>query len=118
MKIELSNKNENKNYVTIIYLFLGDPLVAMYCRTYLARQAHAVAPELKDHLIKNFKDFIFAHQLFTMDKFKVKVKASHVTFEEYLNLFSPALDWQLQCIGYKASEVKKKKKSVIKKNKK
>jgi hypothetical protein len=33
---------------------IGDPLVSMYARTYLARKGYEVAPHLKDYLITRF----------------------------------------------------------------
>jgi hypothetical protein len=77
----------------------------MYMRTYLARQAHAVAPNMKDYLMDNFNSFVRAHERFKGDKFDSQLVASHVKPEEYFNLFSPALDWQLQCIGHNANQV-------------
>lgn len=74
---------------------VGNPLVAMYTRTYLARKAQEVAPKLKKHLMKGFDDFLLSNK--QMDP--KKVEQTGVTFGEYLNLYSPALEWQLQCIA-------------------
>lgn len=95
---------------------IGDPLVAMYARTYLARKGnctlfpfdfvgHEVAPNIKDYLIGGFDDFMFTEKLFKTEKFKEGVKKMHVTYAEYNNLYSPALDWQLQCLGHNGTQV-------------
>ena len=37
---------------------IGDPLVACYARAYLSRVGMSVAPETKNHLMPNFKDYL------------------------------------------------------------
>eukprot|EP00026_Physarum_polycephalum_P001432 Phypoly_transcript_01433.p1 GENE.Phypoly_transcript_01433~~Phypoly_transcript_01433.p1 ORF type:complete len:962 (+),score=270.31 Phypoly_transcript_01433:47-2932(+) len=78
---------------------VGNPLVAMYTRTYLARRAHDVAPTLKKHLLKGFDDYFLAYKQMEGKK----VEQPGVTHAEYLKLYSPALEWQLQCIAHNAS---------------
>mmetsp|Transcript_29295 Transcript_29295/g.41243 ORF Transcript_29295/g.41243 Transcript_29295/m.41243 type:complete len:982 (+) Transcript_29295:64-3009(+) len=81
---------------------IGDPLVAMYARTYLARKGIEVTPWLKDYLLNAFDDYIVTHKVVKSEKFVNSLKDRHITFPQYLNLFSPALDWVLQCLGLAA----------------
>lgn len=37
---------------------IGDPLVACYARAYLCRVGMTVAPDTKNHLMPNFKDYL------------------------------------------------------------
>ena len=37
---------------------IGDPLVACYARAYLCRVGMSIAPETKNHLLPNFKDYL------------------------------------------------------------
>ena len=41
---------------------IGNPLVAMYSRTYLARKAQEVLPGSKKHLLKGFDDYFLAYK--------------------------------------------------------
>ena len=85
---------------------VGDPLIATYVRTYLARQGYMVAPTLKDYVINSFYDSLFStQQMFKSPKFEQELKSLHITLSEYLHLYSPALEWQLQCVGHNASLV-------------
>lgn len=85
---------------------IGSPLVSMYARTYLARKGYEVEPFLKDYLIKSFYDYLEVTQRYEKSKLENELKILHINYSEYLNLFSPALDWQLQCIGVNANQVK------------
>jgi len=44
---------------------VGDPLVAMYLRTYLARKGREIAPQLTEHLTTSFNDYIYTHKVIT-----------------------------------------------------
>eukprot|EP01117_Protostelium_nocturnum_P011747 TRINITY_DN4283_c0_g1_i5.p1 TRINITY_DN4283_c0_g1~~TRINITY_DN4283_c0_g1_i5.p1 ORF type:complete len:665 (+),score=249.48 TRINITY_DN4283_c0_g1_i5:119-2113(+) len=83
---------------------IGDPLVSMYARTYLARKGNEVEPALKNHLHLGYQDFIFHHKVFSAPNFPDKLASYQVTAPEYFNLYSPALDWLLSCIGYNATQ--------------
>ncbi len=37
---------------------IGDPLVACYARAYLCRVGMSLAPEIKNHLLPNFTDYL------------------------------------------------------------
>jgi len=82
---------------------VGDPLVAMYLRTYLARKGREIAPQLTEHLTTSFNDYIYTHKVITQrPNFQKMLDANKLTLADYINLYSPALDWLLQCIAHNA----------------
>ncbi|XP_071966062.1 VPS35 endosomal protein-sorting factor-like isoform X2 [Antedon mediterranea] len=83
---------------------IGDPLVAIYARGYLCRVGVAVAPDVKDHLINNFFDFLSTYTQLQKDSVQNILAIQRLEMVNYLSLYSPALDWILQCIAHKASE--------------
>src|SRR5688500_11811473 len=59
---------------------IGDPLIAIYALTYLARQGYLVAPELKDYVLNTFYDLLTAQQqIFKAPKFQQDLKNLHVS---------------------------------------
>lgn len=83
---------------------IGDPLVALYARAYLARKGHEIAPHQREYLLGLFYDHLYT--ISTARKFgRVKkiLDITHVKLPEYLDLYSPGSEWLLQCIGHKAS---------------
>ncbi|XP_033107964.1 VPS35 endosomal protein sorting factor-like [Anneissia japonica] len=83
---------------------IGDPLVAIYARAYLCRVGVAVAPDVKDHLINNFFDFLSTFPQLQKDSVQNILAVQRLVMAIYLSLYSPALDWILQCISHKTSE--------------
>ena len=77
---------------------LGDPLVAVYARTYLTRRGYMVAPGLKDYVISGFSDFLFTCSQISSRNFENDLQARDMTLADYYSLFSPAVDWLLSCI--------------------
>ncbi|XP_069503259.1 VPS35 endosomal protein-sorting factor-like isoform X3 [Ambystoma mexicanum] len=83
---------------------IGDPLVAIYARAYLCRVGMAVAPQLKESLNKNFFDFLLTFMQVHGDTVQNQLVVQCVEIPLYLTLYSPAIDWILQCIAYRAPE--------------
>ncbi|KAL3877496.1 hypothetical protein ACJMK2_035196 [Sinanodonta woodiana] len=83
---------------------IGDPLVAIYARCYLSRVGILVAPSIRDHLIPCFEDFLFSYSQLQDDSVQNVLAMQKLEMPRYLTLFSPALDWILQCIAHRTAE--------------
>uniref|UniRef100_A0A3P8QCY1 VPS35 endosomal protein-sorting factor-like n=1 Tax=Astatotilapia calliptera TaxID=8154 RepID=A0A3P8QCY1_ASTCA len=85
---------------------IGDPLVAAYARAYLCRVGMEVAPHLKDSLNRNFFDLLGTFRQISSENVRAQLVLQRVEMPEYLTLYSPAISWILQCIAYRAPELK------------
>ncbi|KAM7382046.1 hypothetical protein PAMA_012755 [Pampus argenteus] len=83
---------------------IGDPLVAAYTRAYLCRVGMEVAPNLKDSLNRNFFDLLGSFRQISGESVQNQLVLQRVEVPEYLTLYSPAINWILQCIAYRAPE--------------
>ncbi|XP_029953545.1 VPS35 endosomal protein sorting factor-like [Salarias fasciatus] len=83
---------------------IGDPLVAAYARAYLCRIGMEVAPQLKDNLNRNFFDLLGTFRQISGETVRNQLVLQRVEPPEYLTLYSPAINWILQCIAYRAPE--------------
>ena len=90
---------------------IGDPLVATYCRVYLARVAVELAPRAKavftGLLYDTFRSVGVVsgggggNQLLSVPV-QQTLNGQKVDYRHYYTLFTPALDWMLACALYKA----------------
>ncbi|XP_068062973.1 VPS35 endosomal protein-sorting factor-like isoform X4 [Anomalospiza imberbis] len=64
-----------------------------------------VAPQLKESLNKNFFDFLLTFKQIHGDTVQNQLVVQCVEIPLYLTLYSPAIDWILQCIAYHAPDV-------------
>ena len=102
---------------------MGDPLVATYARAFLTSKAldmsyafidnrpppsqwTVVAAPYRRAVLEAFDDFMFAFKCHRTDSFATvaAVASKKVTADEFVDLFSPAVEWVLQNIGYRAGE--------------
>ncbi|XP_077595458.1 VPS35 endosomal protein-sorting factor-like [Stigmatopora nigra] len=83
---------------------IGDPLVAAYTRAYLCRVGMEVAPGLRDVLKRSFFDFLGTFRQMGGEAVGGQLQAQRVEMPEYLTLYSPAINWILQCSAYRAPE--------------
>ncbi|PRP82774.1 hypothetical protein PROFUN_09859 [Planoprotostelium fungivorum] len=78
---------------------IGDPLVAMYARSYLVRKGNEVEPDLKVYAQTAFEDFVTHHTTITSEPFVNSLERYHITKKDYLHLYYPAVDWIFTCMS-------------------
>lgn len=120
----LTNKEYTQALIRLTKMIrgIGNPLVAAYARAYLCRVGMSIAPESRMHLIPNFTDYLVTYcqvglsllttthspfpppQLNT-DQVQNTLVMQGLDMPEYMYLYWPAVEWILQCIAHKATEV-------------
>ncbi|CAB3989058.1 Hypothetical predicted protein [Paramuricea clavata] len=83
---------------------IGDPLVATYARCYICRVGILVAPDAKSHLRGSLLDFFFTYKQLQTDTVQNILAKQNTAPTDYLRLYTPALDWIIQCIAFKSPE--------------
>ncbi|KAL8591014.1 hypothetical protein ACOMHN_021779 [Nucella lapillus] len=83
---------------------IGDPMVALYARCYLARVGIQMAPGKRDHLLPCFDDFLCSFVQVQGDSVQNTLAMQKLEMPHYLTLFSPPLDWILQCLAHRAPD--------------
>lgn len=63
-----------------------------------------MAPQLKDNLNRNFFDLLGTFRQISGESVQNQLVLQRVEVPEYLTLYSPAINWILQCIAYRAPE--------------
>ena len=78
-----------------------DPIVATYARAYLARVGTRVKPRLKPYLVTGFMDHLEVMKQ-NIDSGLVEriCQQKNIDPLKYYDLYSPALDWMLQCLAH------------------
>ena len=84
---------------------VGDPLVSVYARAYLARKGRELVRAEKGYLGTCVEDamYILKTQVPTQT-FKESVLRKGCSMVEYYHLYSPALDYLFHCLGYNTDE--------------
>jgi hypothetical protein len=78
-----------------------DPLVATYARAYLARVGSRVKPRLKPYLVTGFVDHLEVMKQNIDSGLITRIcKDKNIDPLKYYDLYSPALDWMLQCLAH------------------
>ena len=81
---------------------IGDPLVAVYARWYLARQAaylvHDV-PRLRETLFSTVTDFLYTFHEIASGARLAALEAAGIPLPLYLRLLSPAVSWLVTAVG-------------------
>ncbi|XP_064477807.1 VPS35 endosomal protein-sorting factor-like isoform X2 [Ornithodoros turicata] len=90
--------------LTRVICGIGDPLVAAYARCYLCRVGMSVAPQVREHVLENFWDFLLTYPQIQRPLVQTTLAQQHMNMATYLTLYCPALDWVLQCGSYRAPE--------------
>jgi len=99
---------------------IGDPLAATYARAFLATKINCVAccyyendtiyrtpaDPWRKTLLEAFDDFMFTFKAHRAEDFTniSHVGSGKIDANNYIDLYSPALEWMLQNIGYNSNE--------------
>ncbi|XP_054160540.1 VPS35 endosomal protein-sorting factor-like [Oppia nitens] len=81
---------------------IGDPLVGVYARAYLCRITVQIAPQSKFIFQDNFNDFLLSLKQLSPTFVEQTIQEQHIDHSVYYLLYSPALDWIVYCLAYKA----------------
>ncbi|EGC31165.1 hypothetical protein DICPUDRAFT_50342 [Dictyostelium purpureum] len=83
---------------------IGNPLVANYIRAYLTRRSFDLCPEYKKFIIQLLKDFVFTQKSMENSKYlENTLQMYRITLTDYMGLYSPSLEWLLQCLAHKTT---------------
>ena len=86
---------------------IGDPLVSAYGRAYLVHRGfESMQEKMRPIMLQTFDDFLFTFHEIEKKNFKSIecVQKKIITEKEYIDLYSPCLEWVVQCIAFRASE--------------
>ena len=83
---------------------LGDPMVAVFARCYLARGMALVLPGQKESVMSSFYDYLYSFKEFEEGKITNYLSQMSILRSDYLHLHSPAVEWLLKVIGLEAGK--------------
>lgn len=83
---------------------IGDPLVAAYVRCYICRVSVDIDFKFREPFEVAFADICQSFSLIDKSAVKDAYTAQKLTTSAYLSLYSPALDWIVQCLLHKLDE--------------
>ena len=83
---------------------IGDPLVAVYARTYLVVVGSAVVPHLTSHAQAMLQDVLFTWTMLREAHMQAEYTRSGLTAAAYARLLAPAVEWIITCVGRSASK--------------
>jgi hypothetical protein len=94
------------NRIANIIRGVGDPLVAVWVRVYLARVGKRTLPDDPSFVKSALFDYLFSWSQFldTAPGVKTMLSNKGLTYEEYLRLHEPAISWLCQCAAETASK--------------
>jgi len=95
------------NRLSMICRGIGNPLVAVYTRTYLSSKSSQITPrQFPELLVETFDDQLYIFKALDKKGFdKVKpVRQKKIAEMDYIDLFSPALEFIMQCVGFNCTE--------------
>ena len=82
---------------------VGDPLVGVYARCYLAKVGADVAPACKPYAVTMLHDYLFCFKEVRREPFASRLAQLGLSDGQYIRLGEPAVEWVLRCIGRGAS---------------
>ena len=91
---------------------IGDPLIATYARAYLARKGREVGCDSKEYLLGMYYDHVDTISILSKEIIQNEnrvtqiVKACSIELADYFDLFTPALEWLIQCLAHQAGSVR------------
>lgn len=78
---------------------IGDPLTAAYARCYLARKAIELIPEHSEVFEELLIDTLNSRIQMQTESFQNYLNKIEMEFNDYLDLFQPAVEWIMESIG-------------------
>lgn len=75
---------------------IGDPMVALYARLYLASVCHKVMPERVAPIVSMFDDYLFTFREFKQEKVRKLALSNGTTMEKYIHQHTYAIEFILR----------------------
>nr|XP_002131713.1 UPF0505 protein C16orf62-like [Ciona intestinalis] len=83
---------------------IGNPLVALYARTYLSYIGMKHLPSCKGHFKSCFYDFVATYKQMYTTPIQNLLAHQKINMESYLSFYTPALQWILFCVSHNAHD--------------